>query len=331
MELLDTDDVGALYLEFVVTEDHLGKAVDVPLVDGGADITVDNRNLAQYLEAQLRYRMMNRIRAQLLEVLKGFYDVVPESLLAVFDFQELELLLHGLPNIDMDDWTRHADYTGEFAGQPNHKVVQWFWDIVRGFEQEQKAKLLQFVTGTAGVPVQGFQALQGNDGNIRRFTLHGDKNVKVFPRAHTCFNRIDIPIYKSKAEMQKYLTMAISFEASGFDIGASRWCCVLFYLSLSFFSLSCLFLSLTFSLSSSPISLPTQQNKIFRPLFFPPPHARNARVVNVVFSFLLCPKFLTRALLKKPSSTLLSRSPPCLFLLELKHNGLLISLTTHKH
>ena len=28
------------------------------------------------------------------------------------------------------------------------------------------------------------------------FTLHGDKNVKVFPRAHTCFNRIDMPIYK---------------------------------------------------------------------------------------------------------------------------------------
>lgn len=39
---------------------------------------------------------------------------------------------------------------------------------------------------------------QGNDGNIRKFTIFGDKNVKVFPRAHTCFNRIDMPIYKSK-------------------------------------------------------------------------------------------------------------------------------------
>ena len=37
--------------------------------------------------------------------------------------------------------TKNAEYTGEFAGQPNHKVVQWFWDIVRGFEQEQKAKV----------------------------------------------------------------------------------------------------------------------------------------------------------------------------------------------
>jgi len=41
----------------------------------------------------------------------------------------------------------NTEYTGEFANQSSHKVVQWFWDTVRGFEQEQKAKLLQFVTG----------------------------------------------------------------------------------------------------------------------------------------------------------------------------------------
>jgi hypothetical protein len=217
-ELLDFDDVSMLYLEFVVTEDHLGVTETVELVPGGDERSVDNNNLPEYLDAQLRYRMMNRVKFQLVELLRGFYDVVPEPLLSVFDFQELELLLHGLPNIDMDDWFRNTEYTGEFAGNASHKVVTWYWDIVRGFEQEQKAKLLQFVTGTAGVPVQGFGCLQGSDGNIRKFTIFGDKNVKVFPRAHTCFNRIDMPIYKTKAEMQKYLTMAISMESTGFDI-----------------------------------------------------------------------------------------------------------------
>jgi E3 ubiquitin-protein ligase NEDD4 len=162
--------------------------------------------------------LLDRIKDQLAEFLRGFYDVVPEPLLSVFDFQEIELLLHGLPNIDMPDWVKYTEYTGEFTNKPNHKVVTWFWDIVGGFEHEQKAKLLQFVTGTSGVPVQGFAFLQGNDGNIRKFTLHGDSNVKVFPRAHTCFNRIDMPIYKSKAEMSKYMSMAISMESSGFDI-----------------------------------------------------------------------------------------------------------------
>jgi hypothetical protein len=121
-----------------------------------------------------------------------------------------------------------------------------------------KAKLLQFVTGTAGVPVQGFQALQGNDGNLRKFTLHGDKNAKVFPRAHTCFNRIDIPMYKTKADMQKYLAMAISFESSGFGIGAlsvASPCPPSLSLALS---LSLSFLTPSFS---SPIS-PTRPHRV---------------------------------------------------------------------
>lgn len=218
VELLNLDDVEMLYLEFVITEDQLGSAVTVELIPGGTDKIVTNMNLPEYLIANLKYRLMDRIRPQLLQFLKGFYDVVPETLLSVFDFQEVELLLHGLPNIDMNDWIDNTEYTGDFAGMPNHKVVQWFWEIVREFEHEQKAKLLQFVTGTSGVPVTGFQSLQGNDGNIRKFCMHGDKNVKVFPRAHTCFNRIDMPIYKSKAEMSKYLTMAISMESTGFDI-----------------------------------------------------------------------------------------------------------------
>ena len=178
IDLLDIDDVSVLYLDFSVTEDHLGTTSTVDLIEGGRDINVDNNNCAQYLEEQLKYRLMNRIKSQLLEFLRGFYDVVPEPFLSVFDFQELELLLHGLPNIDMQDWKNNTDYTGEFSGQPNHRVVTWFWEVVTEMSQEKKAKLLQFVTGTAGVPVAGFSALQGNDGNIRTFTLHGDKKCK---------------------------------------------------------------------------------------------------------------------------------------------------------
>lgn len=216
--LVDQEDVSMLMLDFVVTEDKLGVTETVELIPDGSNVEVTNENLPQYLDEQLKYRTLGRIQPQLLELCKGFYDVVPEPLLSIFDFQELELLLHGLPNIDMEDWMKNCDYTGEFQGSTTHKVVQWFWEVVGSLEQEQKARLLQFVTGTSGVPIQGFAYLQGNDGSIRRFTLHGDKNVRVFPRAHTCFNRIDMPIYKSKAELQKYLLMAITMESTGFGI-----------------------------------------------------------------------------------------------------------------
>lgn len=73
--------------------------------------------------------------------------MVPEPLLSVFDFQELELLLHGLPHIDMDDWVENTIYSGDFAGSQNQRVTKWFWEVLREMEHEQKAKLLQFVTG----------------------------------------------------------------------------------------------------------------------------------------------------------------------------------------
>eukprot|EP01039_Chlorochromonas_danica_P003256 gene3256-3567_t len=213
------EELEAMELAFEVTEDKLGVTETVELLPGGSNITVTPQNLSEYFVKQYQYRTLTRIQDQLCELLRGFYDVVPEPLLSVFDFQELELILHGIPTIDIDDWKRNTDYTGEFQNDPNHKVVQWFWEVVKGLESDQKAKLLQFVTGTSNVPAQGFAYLQGNDnGSIRRFTLHGDKNVKVFPRAHTCFNRIDMPIYKTKADIQKYLTMAISMESTGFGI-----------------------------------------------------------------------------------------------------------------
>lgn len=44
LELLDFDDIDMLYLEFVVTEDKMGIAETVELVEGGAEISVDKVN-----------------------------------------------------------------------------------------------------------------------------------------------------------------------------------------------------------------------------------------------------------------------------------------------
>jgi len=41
-------------------------------------------------------------------------------------------------------------------------VVKWFWEIIeQHYNQEMRLRLLQFVTGSSRVPLQGFKALQG--------------------------------------------------------------------------------------------------------------------------------------------------------------------------
>jgi len=183
---MDAETLEGMCLDFTVTEELFGARQVVELVPGGADIEVTKSNLADYLEANLRYQMLERTRLQLTELLLGFFDVVPEPVLTVFDSHELELILCGLPTIDMDDWEANTKYSGKFKDKgADHNVVKWFWEIIRDdFDAELKARLLQFVTGTSGVPSRGFSVLQGNDGNIKKFCLQGvDVSVHGYPRA----------------------------------------------------------------------------------------------------------------------------------------------------
>ena len=79
--------------------------------------------------------------------------------------------------------------------------------------------MLQFSTGCARVPIGGFKDLSSYDGKSAKFCLsRADKAKFIFPLAHTCFNRIDLPNYGSKEEMRKYLTLVISMEITEFGL-----------------------------------------------------------------------------------------------------------------
>jgi HECT-domain (ubiquitin-transferase) len=97
------EDLSKLCLYFTTVEEVMGVKETIELVAGGAEIQVDNNNFPDYLEACFKYHMLDRTMPQLKELLLGFFDVIPEPLIAVFDFQELELLMCGLPATDLDD------------------------------------------------------------------------------------------------------------------------------------------------------------------------------------------------------------------------------------
>ena len=95
--------------------------------------------------------------------------------------RELELLIGGIADIDVDDWKKHTDYRG-YTEQD--EVIQYFWKCVRTWDAEQKSRLLQFTTGTSRIPVNGFKDLQGSDGP-RRFTIEKSGEVNQLPKSHT--------------------------------------------------------------------------------------------------------------------------------------------------
>ena len=71
-----------------------------------------------------------------------------------------------------------------------------------------KLQFLQFVTGTTQVPYEGFSGLRGPNGP-KPFCIEQLGNKTDLPRAHTCFNRIDLPNYMNLALMTKKINYAI--------------------------------------------------------------------------------------------------------------------------
>lgn len=72
------------------------------------------------------WRVSKRVQEQFKAFLEGFNQLIPQELINVFDERELELLIGGIAEIDVDDWKKHTDYRG-YTEQDD--VVQWFWKV----------------------------------------------------------------------------------------------------------------------------------------------------------------------------------------------------------
>jgi E3 ubiquitin ligase SMURF1/2/E3 ubiquitin-protein ligase NEDD4 len=93
------------------------------------------------------------------------------------------------------------------------KVIGWFWDVITDYSEEDRAKLLQFTTGTSRVPAQGFQAMQSHDNRLQLFCIKSvNEQHFPYPRAHTCFNRIDLPMFETKEDLKEKLDAVIQMD-----------------------------------------------------------------------------------------------------------------------
>jgi E3 ubiquitin-protein ligase NEDD4 len=210
--MLDNDISGGILEQTFSTEDErFGVLTTEDLIPGGRDIEVTNENKKEYVDLMVKWRIEKRIAEQFQAFKEGFQELIPQDLINVFDERELELLIGGIAEIDVDDWKKHTDYRGYTESD---EVVQNFWATVRSWDGEQKSRLLQFTTGTSRIPVNGFKDLQGSDGP-RRFTIEKAGEITNLPKAHTCFNRLDLPPYKSLEMLQQKLTIAVE-ETMGF-------------------------------------------------------------------------------------------------------------------
>jgi E3 ubiquitin-protein ligase NEDD4 len=123
---MENDITDVIYSTFSVEDERFGEKVTVDLKPGGRDIEVDNDNKKEYVELITEWRIQKRVEEQFNAFVAGFHELIPADLVNVFDERELELLIGGIADIDVDDWKKHTDYRGYTE---NDVVVQNFWKV----------------------------------------------------------------------------------------------------------------------------------------------------------------------------------------------------------
>jgi E3 ubiquitin-protein ligase NEDD4 len=181
--MLENDITDVLDQTFAAEDERFGVTGVEDLKPGGRDIPVTNENKKEYVDLMIKWRIQKRVDEQFQAFIGGFHELIPADLVNVFDERELELLIGGIAEIDVEDWKKHTDYRGYTESD---EVIKFFWQTIRSWDGEQKSRLLQFATGTSRIPVNGFKDLQGSDGP-RRFTIEKAGEINNLPKSHTWY------------------------------------------------------------------------------------------------------------------------------------------------
>uniref|UniRef100_A0A8C3V8U4 E3 ubiquitin-protein ligase n=1 Tax=Catharus ustulatus TaxID=91951 RepID=A0A8C3V8U4_CATUS len=206
----DIEECG-LEMFFSVDKEILGEIKSHDLKPNGSNILVTEENKEDYIRLVAEWRLSRGVEEQTQAFFEGFNEILPQQYLQYFDAKELEVLLCGMQEIDLNDWQRHTIY--RHYTRTSRQIV-WFWQFVKEIDNEKRMRLLQFVTGTCRLPVGGFADLMGSNGP-QKFCIEKVGKENWLPRSHTCFNRLDLPPYKNYEQLKEKLLFAIE-ETEGF-------------------------------------------------------------------------------------------------------------------
>ncbi|XP_008319334.1 itchy E3 ubiquitin protein ligase a isoform X2 [Cynoglossus semilaevis] len=201
----------ALEMFFSVDKEILGEVTTHELKPDGGNIQVTEENKEEYIKLVAEWRLSRGVEEQTQAFFEGFNEVLPQQYLQYFDAKELEVMLCGMQEIDLVDWQRNTIYRNYARSS---KQIVWFWQFMKEMDNEKRMRMLQFVTGTCRLPVGGFADLMGSNGP-QKFCIEKVGKENWLPRSHTCFNRLDMPPYKSYEQLKEKLLFAIE-ETEGF-------------------------------------------------------------------------------------------------------------------
>ncbi|GLE04499.1 hypothetical protein PINS_up013454 [Pythium insidiosum] len=194
----------------------------VQLKSNGESIAVTFANRKEYADLVERYRL-HEFDVQIAALLSGLAKVIPARLLPLFTGTELEILVCGSPEIDVDLLQRCTEYSSCSASDQH---IIWFWEVLREFTHEERSAFLRFVWGRSRLPANEKEFPQLFKLQSFNKQQPGQPADAYLPIAHTCFFAVEMPIYSSIDVLRQKLLYAIyncqEIDADGDSVAANQ-------------------------------------------------------------------------------------------------------------
>ncbi|XP_047510210.1 probable E3 ubiquitin-protein ligase HERC4 isoform X1 [Pieris napi] len=178
-----------------------------PLKENGENVPVTHENKAEYVDLYVDFLLNKSVENQFKAFNQGFQKVCGGRIIKLFRSHELMSVVIGNEEYDWEVFESNAEYKNGYCA--TDQQIRWFWEIFHELSLEDKKKFLLFLTGSDRVPIQGMKDI--------KIVIQAVADDRYFPVAHTCFNLLDLPRYKTKERLKYYLVQAIQ-QTQGFSL-----------------------------------------------------------------------------------------------------------------
>jgi E3 ubiquitin-protein ligase HERC2 len=206
MRELDKESFNVSFYETFTTISSNDKIVE--LMPNGSNIDVTYANREEYCDLVLKYHL-HQFDQQADAVRHGLATIVPISMLSLFTWERVEMMVCGVAEVDVRLLESVTDYS---SCSPADAHIQFFWQALRDFNNEERSALIRFVWGRSRLPLDA-------SGFSQRFKIQGFSRQPAdvyLPVSHTCFFSLELPQYSSLDIMKEKLRYAI-FNCQAID------------------------------------------------------------------------------------------------------------------
>ncbi|XP_017023158.1 probable E3 ubiquitin-protein ligase HERC4 isoform X2 [Drosophila kikkawai] len=194
-------------LTFEISRDVFGESETKCLKPDGSDIAVTLENRQEFVDLYVDFVFNKSVELHYNAFHKGFLKVCSGRVINIFQPEELMAVVVGNEEYDWQALEDNCEYKEGYNSGDD--TIKWFWEIIHDLSEAEKKSFLLYLTGSDRIPIQGMKAL--------KLTIQPTSDERFLPVAHTCFNLLDLPRYKTKERLKFKLLQAIQ-QTQGFSL-----------------------------------------------------------------------------------------------------------------